>query len=98
MAVANIKEFVGLPTNGSGQVVPVVSSQDQTNNNVTFTTTTQSAAFQPNTRFIRVVCPVACHLEFGENPTATTASLYLPADTVEYFGVKPGEKVALVET
>jgi hypothetical protein len=35
-------------------------------------------------------------LLLGVNPTATTSSIYVPVDDVEYFKVSPGEKVAVI--
>jgi hypothetical protein len=39
-----------------------------------------------------------CHIEFGVNPTATNAKIFLPSKDVEYFKVSEGEKVAVIGT
>ena len=40
---------------------------------------------------------VAFHILFGENPTATTSCLRVPADTlVRFVNVTPGEKFAVI--
>ena len=61
---------------------------------VTYTTSTQSVAFQPKTALIRVIADADVYLVFGLNPTATAVSVRVPANTIEYFGVNAGEKVA----
>ncbi len=57
----------------------------------------QSTALGANTRIARVVATVACWIEFGANPTATTSSVYLPANLVEYFVVSPSSKIAVIQ-
>lgn len=59
-------------------------------------TSAQSAAFADSIYYVRVISDAACHIEFGSNPTATTSTIYLPAEDVEYFKVSPGEKVAVI--
>jgi len=61
---------------------------------VTFTTSTQSAAFGDATELIRVIADADVYLAFGANPTATATGIRVPANTVEYFGVYSGQKVA----
>ena len=63
---------------------------------VTFTTSTASAAFNANTRFIRVHTDAACHITVADSPTATTSHLKMVADQTEYFAVTPGQKIAAV--
>ena len=46
---------------------------------------------------VRVVATSACYIAIGTSPTATTAGLYMPADTVEYFTCSPGEKVSAIQ-
>jgi hypothetical protein len=36
------------------------------------------------------------HFEIGTNPTATSTSKIMPAPSVEYFRVEPGEKIAFL--
>jgi hypothetical protein len=59
-------------------------------------TSAQSAAFNTLTGLIRVATDTACVIEIGgTNPTAVTASAFLPAGAVEYFVVLPGAKIAV---
>ena len=62
-------------------------------------TSAQSNAFNANTRLIAISTPAAqavCAL-FGDSPTALVTSLRLPANSIVFFGVKPGQKVALID-
>jgi len=61
-------------------------------------TSVQSSAFSANVEYVRVIADAACHIQFGVNPTATTSTIYLPADDIEYFKVSAGEKVAVIGT
>lgn len=56
----------------------------------------QSAAFNANTKFVRIHTDQICSILFGANPTATTSTTRLAADSTEYFGVTGGHKVAVI--
>ena len=60
---------------------------------------TDSAAFNANTRFIRVHADTVCSILI-ENvetaPTATTSMTRMAADQTEYFGVIPGGKLSVI--
>ena len=61
-------------------------------------TSVQSTAISDNIFYVRIAADAACHLEIGVNPTATTSSIYLPAEDYEYFKISPGEKIAVIGT
>lgn len=63
---------------------------------VTYSTSTQSAAFGASTKFVRVVSDTNCHILFGSSPTATTSNMRIAADSAEYFGVVAGQKIAAI--
>jgi hypothetical protein len=46
---------------------------------------------------VRVCATSACYIAIGVSPTATTAGIYMPADSVEYFTVAAGEKVSAIQ-
>lgn len=56
----------------------------------------QSAAFNVNTKMVRVHTDVICSVKFGTNPTAVATELRMAANTTEFFGVTPGHKVAVI--
>ena len=58
----------------------------------------QSAVFGSQTQIIRIVNLVACRYIIGASPqTALATSALLPANTVEFVGVKPGEVIAAIQ-
>ena len=56
----------------------------------------QSAAFGATTLMVRIHTDAICSIAFGSSPTATANSKRMAADTTEYFGVKPGDRVAVI--
>ena len=95
MAKAYISEYDRLPF-FSGMALPTGPEPAAVEQVVTFTTSTQSAAFGANTKFIRVHPDAICSYEFGLNPTATTSTPRMAASSTEFFAVRPGDKVAFV--
>lgn len=63
---------------------------------VTYTTSAQSAAFASGTKYIGIISDGAFHYVVAANPTATTAALKVPADTLIYIGVTEGQKIAAI--
>ena len=59
-------------------------------------TSAQSSAFGSNIEYVRVVSDADCHIEFGVNPTATNAKIFLASKSEDYFKVSEGEKVAVI--
>jgi hypothetical protein len=96
MAKLWITEYTELPRDAGLATPQIASTPSITTQVVTFTTSTQSAAFNASTKFVRIISDANCHLLFGANPTATTSSMRMVADAAEYFGVVAGQKVAAV--
>ena len=59
-------------------------------------TSSQSSAFGAYTLYVRICADADCHILFGSSPTATSSSIFIPADQPEIFKVNPGEKVAAI--
>jgi hypothetical protein len=57
----------------------------------------QSTAIITGSGLIRLATTVHCHIRFGVNPTATENDLMLPANHVEVFSFKSGEKIAVIK-
>lgn len=89
MAKAHISEYRNLVVDESGRVVPV-ADEPAVVQDVDYTTTTASAAFADDTRFVRIICDAKAHLIFELAPTADAEDPYVPADVAEYFGVPKG--------
>lgn len=62
-----------------------------------FAASTQfGAAFQNNTRFIEITTDTDIHYKVGVNPTATPNCTIAFAGSSKFFGVNPGEKLAII--
>lgn len=97
MAKLFITEFQYLENSNDIGGVPQAARLPGTTQVVTYTTSSvQSAVFAATTRFVRVTSDSACCLAYGSNPTATTSGMRLPFDSVEYFGVTPGQRLAVI--
>ena len=96
MALLDITEFRDLPIDGLGRMILCGKWPALTQQQVSYTTTTQSAAFGADTRFIRMHTDTACRVAFGDNPTATSASMRMAAGQTEFAAVPPGSKLAVV--
>lgn len=58
---------------------------------------TASSAFSGQTRFVRLQCDTRCAVRVTTAGTAaTTSNKPLAADSPEYFGVQPGDKVSVI--
>lgn len=95
MATLWIREYATVPVSFGGSGVQVASEPgiDQT---VTFTTTTPSAAFNSQTKYIAIISDSAFHYHVAATPVATTSMLKVPADTLLYIGVPGTHKIAAV--
>lgn len=56
---------------------------------------TQSAAFNAKTRAVLLTSDGAYHYAFGEAPTASATTDYMPSATPWVFAVIPGQKIAV---
>ena len=96
MAKLYITEFSGMPIDlnlASVQLAKLPGLADQV---VTYSGSTQSTAFAAGTRFIRVHTDSDCHIQVGSDPVASVGNAKLIAGQTEYFGVNPGDKLAVI--
>lgn len=96
MATLFITEFEDLPGSRGGQVVQAVKVPPIAEQTVAIGVSTQSSAFNTNTKIVRLHTDAICSVKFGTNPTALTTSMRMAADTTEYFYVNAAHKVAVV--
>lgn len=96
MATLYISEFTTLATHvqTGTQIAQMPPVAEQTRS--ISGSTAQSSAFNIATRFVQLHTDAICSISIGSNPTATTSTMRLPADTIIYFGVTPGDKVAVI--
>jgi len=95
MATLWIREYE-VPANTGRGAIPVPYEPGTDQSPVTYSTTTQSAAFGTRTHFITIISDAAFHYVVGTNPTATTNAIKVPADTARDIGVKAGQKIAVI--
>ena len=57
----------------------------------------QSAAFNAGCNLIRLHTDVTCSVAVGPNPTASATNRRMAAGQTEYFGARPGDKVAVIQ-
>lgn len=97
MSTVSVTQFsaIGVVSNGSLMCPqsPFIASEDISASTVS----AQSAAFDSQTRFVRVVSDANVRVRFGANPTATATDMPVRADQPEYFAVSPGLKLAAIE-
>ena len=97
MAKLLIAEFSTIGRESPGTVAQAASLPPVAEQAVTFNTTTQSSALSATTTLVRVMSDADCFIVVGANPTAVvTGAMKLIAGQAEYFGVKPGDKIAAV--
>jgi len=94
MATLYVEELATMGLYGAAQIAarPGVAAQTVAIGG----SSTQSSAFNAQTKFIRVHTDAICSIAIGSNPTATTSNCRLAADQTEYFGVQPGDKIAVI--
>lgn len=77
--------------------VPVALAPEITSQTVAIGgSSVQSNAFGATTTFIRVHCDAICSIALGANPTATAVKTRMSAGQTEYFGVRGGDKIAVI--
>lgn len=98
-STCNVKEYIVLSATGSGGVPAQIAAEpakvDQAP--VDFTAGhAESAAFNVETKYIRVVCSVQASFAVGAAPVAVNTNSWVPAGSPEYFGVQGGQKISFV--
>jgi len=88
MAKLYITEYGATITPSAPDLVAEPVIVDQTP--VTYSTSTQSAAFSNLTTIVRLHTDSICSVAFGTNPTATTSNRRMAANQTEYFVVPQG--------
>lgn len=98
MATLFITEYLELPVDSAGRLIPIPQEPALVDQTVSFTTATQCAAFNSKTKFVRLYCAdTDAYLKFGDNPTATASTAPVPAGAVEWRGVMPGQKLSVYD-
>jgi hypothetical protein len=97
MATIYVTEFTSLGSaqGGAAQIAsrPAVARQSMA---ITGASTTLAAPFGTQTRFIRVHTDAICSIAVSKTPTAVTTYDRMNAGDTEYFGVVPGDILAVI--
>lgn len=97
MSIVSVTQFsaVGVVSNGSLMCpqAPFVATEDINASTVS----AQSAAFDGQTRFVRVVSDANVRVRFGSDPTAVVTDMPIRANSPEFVAVVPGDKIAVIE-
>lgn len=99
MATVYITEFARQGRDASGFQMVVADEPAIANQTVAITAgSVQSSAFNALTKFVRVNTDAVCSIEFGTNPTASSTTRRLAANSTEYFSVPLGAsyKIAVI--
>lgn len=98
MATLYVSEFGAIAPGGSGGPAQVVCGPALASQTVAIggSSTASASAFGNGTRLIRVHTDAVCSIAIGTSPTAAATAMRMAADTTEYFGVNPGEKIAVI--
>lgn len=97
MAIVDISEYESLSQDSMGSRVPTGSEPAKLFQQVPVGgSSVQSDSFGETTRFVRVHTDAACRVQFGANPTAAATTMRLGAGSTEFFGVRPGHKLAVI--
>jgi hypothetical protein len=90
-ATCKVSEYSTMVNDDNNRPVPAAQEPAVATQNVTYTTSTASAAFNAKTRFVRIICDAKAHFKFSTDGTNATAAMpYLPTDAAEYFSVPRG--------
>ena len=97
MATCIITEFNTIASGAPGYMAQLAMEPAVTTQTVTYTTATQSSAFNALTRLVKLHPSANCRVVFGTNPTAVATSEFLIANTDHWRGVFPGHKVSVYD-
>ena len=91
MSYLTIAEYSELGRDADENLIPAPAVPPATTQNITFSTTTQSAALDKRTCFVELCADANCRIVWGTNPTATTTTgTRLPAGAIVFYPVARG--------
>ena len=98
MGILYITEFADEGRDANGNLAPVAMMPPIAQQAITFTTSTQSAVLNAQTRLVRLHTDSICSVRAAVNPTAVTTDARLAANQTEYFAVPAGSglKIAAI--
>ncbi len=94
MAVLDVSEYHAQAVDQGGNKLPAGQEPSIADQQLAIGSEVKSAAFKGS--FVRIHADAACRILFGANPTASSTSKRMAANTTEFFGVTPGHKVSCI--
>jgi len=90
MATVQIAEYEDMAEDARGEPVAAGMEPRVTQQTVTYTTSTQTAALNRRTRFVLITTDgTKAHFRVGVNPTSTAADPHVAANGALFIGVRP---------
>lgn len=97
MAFLYITEYEGLVSGGPGVAIAGLGTPVASQVVANAGATTQSAALNAKTKFVRLHADSICSVKLGgTNPVATVTDARFGAGQTEYAAVVPGDKIATI--
>ena len=91
MATLYVSEFATQGIDARGHMMVVADVPMAAEQTVAITgASVQSSTFNPLTKFVRISTDSICSIKLGTNPTATTTTMRMAANTAEYFSIPLG--------
>jgi len=97
VAVLYIQEYAELGRDGNARTIQAGQEPPLASQTVAIGgASVQSSAFSAKTHLVRIHTDAICSVKFGANPTVTATDARIAANSTEFFGVLPGDKVAVI--
>lgn len=94
----DITEYSFLARDAQGNTIPAGREPGRVQQVPIGGSSQQSSAFAGDTNFVRVHADSACRIAFGANPSADMSCARLAGGATEFFGVRPGDKIAVISS
>ena len=96
-ATCVVTEHNYLPTDWSSRAMQVPWFPGVTEQVVTYTTSTASANFNSQTKYIGFICSAKAHFALAVSATATANNPWVPADTWMFIAIDTGDEIAFYD-
>lgn len=91
-----IAEYDRLARDGDGNTIPAPQEPAIAVQKVTNPSASSQVTLNSKTRYVLVTNSGVYHYRVGDNPTATTSHLRVSDGQALFFGIKPADKLAVI--
>lgn len=99
MAVVDVSEYDRMPVDAQGAYLQTGLEPAKVVQQLAISgSPANSAAFDQGTKFIRVHTDGAIRYQVGPTAVASATDARIAANTTEYFGVRPGARISIIQT